>query len=127
MPATRRSISSWPPDGCSPSRTTGNVVVLGATVARKHGVVAGDSVEIRGQAFEVLGTLQPTLTSPDITGLIPLATAQRIYLGDLPPLVAESLDAGDVANQIVVYPEARAPTSMRWHPPSRRASRTAPP
>jgi len=82
----------------------GNVVVLGATVARKHGVVAGDSVEIRGETFEVVGTLQPTLTSPDITGLIPLATAQVIYLDDLPPLVAESLEAGEVVSQIVVYP-----------------------
>jgi len=82
----------------------GNVVVLGATVARKHGLVAGDSVEIRGEAFDVVGTLQPTLASPDITGLIPLATAQVIYLGDLPPLVAESLEAHEVVSQIVVYP-----------------------
>jgi putative ABC transport system permease protein len=83
---------------------TGNVVVLGTTVARKHGVVAGDTVELRGETFEVIGTLQPTLTSPDITGLIPLATAQQIYLGDLPPMVAESLAAEDVVSQIVVYP-----------------------
>ena len=82
----------------------GNVVVLGATVARKHGVVAGDSIEIRGETFEVIGTLQPTLTSPDITGLIPLATAQQIYLGDLPPMVADSLEADEVVSQIVVYP-----------------------
>ena len=82
----------------------GNVVVLGATVARKHGAVAGDSVELRGETFEVLGTLQPTLTSPDITGLIPLATAQQIYIGDLPPMVADSLEAGEVVSQIVVYP-----------------------
>jgi len=83
---------------------TGNVVVLGTTVARKHGVVAGDTVELRGETFEVIGTLQPTLASPDITGMIPLATAQRIYLGDLPPMVAESLHAEDVVSQIVVYP-----------------------
>ena len=82
----------------------GNVVVLGATVARKHGVVAGDSIEIRGETFEVIGTLQPTLTSPDITGLIPLAPAQRIYLDDLPPMVAASLEADEVVSQIVVYP-----------------------
>jgi putative ABC transport system permease protein len=94
-PATGRLLS---PDD------TGNVVVLGTTVARKHGVVAGDTVELRGETFEVIGTLQPTLTSPDITGMIPLATAQRIYLGDLPPMVAESLDAEDVVSQIVVYP-----------------------
>jgi putative ABC transport system permease protein len=83
---------------------SGNVVVLGTTVARKHGVVAGDSVELRGETFEVIGTLQPTLTSPDITGMIPLATAQQIYLADLPPMVAESLVAEEVVSQIVVYP-----------------------
>ena len=98
-PATGRLLS---PDD------TGNVVVLGTTVARKHGVVAGDTVELRGETFEVIGTLQPTLTSPDITGMIPLATAQRIYLGDLPPMVAESLDAEDVVSQIVVYPTESA-------------------
>ena len=94
-PATGRLLSA--DDG-------GNVIVLGTTVARKHGVVAGDTVELRGETFEVIGTLQPTLTSPDITGLIPLATAQEIYLGDLPPMVAESLVADEVVSQIVVYP-----------------------
>jgi putative ABC transport system permease protein len=84
---------------------TGNTVVLGATLARKHGVIAGGSVEIRGESFEVVGTLLPTLTSPDTRGFIPLATAQHIYLGDLPPLVAESLVADEVANQIIVYPD----------------------
>ena len=87
---------------------SGNVVVLGSTIARKHGVVAGDAVEIRGETFTVVGTLLPTLTSPDITGLIPLATAQRIYLGDLPPLVAESLKAEELASQMVVYPDEGA-------------------
>ena len=94
-PATGRLLTS---------EDSGNVVVLGTTVARKHGVVAGDTVELRGEPFEVIGTLEPTLTSPDITGMIPLATAQQIYLGDLPPLVAESLEADEVVSQIVVYP-----------------------
>jgi putative ABC transport system permease protein len=79
-------------------------VVLGSNLALEQGVVAGGTVEIRGQAFQVIGTLQPTLTSPDTTGYIPLGTAQHIYLGDLPPLVAESLEAADVVNQIMVYP-----------------------
>jgi putative ABC transport system permease protein len=82
----------------------GNVVVLGSSLAQKHGVAAGGSVEIRGEAFEVVGTLQPTLTAPDTTGYIPLATAQLIYLGDLPPLVAESLVADELVNQVIVYP-----------------------
>jgi putative ABC transport system permease protein len=92
---------------------TGNVVVLGSTIARKYGVVAGGTVDIRGESFEVLGTLQPTLTSPDTNGFIPLSTAQALYLGDLPPLVAESLQADELANQIVVFPEVGAdPTTV---------------
>jgi len=92
---------------------TGNVVVLGSTIARKYGVVAGGTVDIRGESFEVLGTLQPTLSSPDTNGFIPLSTAQALYLGDLPPLVAESLPADELANQIVVFPEVGAdPTTV---------------
>ncbi len=92
---------------------TGNVVVLGSTIARKYGVVAGGTVDIRGESFEVLGTLQPTLSSPDTNGFIPLSTAQALYLGDLPPLVAESLQADELANQIVVFPEIGAdPTTV---------------
>ena len=92
---------------------TGNVVVLGSTIARKYGVVAGGTVDIRGESFEVLGTLQPTLSSPDTNGFIPLSTAQALYLSDLPPLVAESLHADELANQIVVFPEVGAdPTTV---------------
>ncbi len=92
---------------------TGNVVVLGSTIARKYGVVAGGTVDIRGESFDVLGTLQPTLSSPDTNGFIPLSTAQALYLGDLPPLVAESLEADELANQIVVFPEVGAdPTTV---------------
>ena len=92
---------------------TGNVVVLGSTIARKYGVVAGGKVDIRGESFEVLGTLQPTLSSPDTNGFIPLSTAQALYLGDLPPLVAKSLQADELANQIVVFPEVGAdPTTV---------------
>jgi putative ABC transport system permease protein len=88
-------------------------VVLGSTLARKYGVVAGGTVDIRGESFEVLGTLQPTLSSPDTNGFIPLSTAQALYLGDLPPLVAESLRADELANQIVVFPEVGAdPTTV---------------
>jgi len=86
----------------------GNVVVLGSSLAREHSAVAGSSIEIRGQTFEVVGTLQPTLTAPDTTGYIPLATAQHMYLDDLPPLVAESLVADEVVNQIIAYPEEGA-------------------
>jgi putative ABC transport system permease protein len=86
----------------------GDVVVLGSDLARKHNVVAGDSIDIRDRAFEVIGTLQQTLTAPDATGYVPLATAQALYLTDLPPLVAESLNAAEIVNQVIAYPAAGA-------------------
>jgi putative ABC transport system permease protein len=86
----------------------GDVVVLGSDLAREHNVVAGDSIEIRDRAFKVIGTLQQTLTAPDKTGYVPLATAQALYLTDLPPLVAESLNAAEIVNQVIAYPAAGA-------------------
>ena len=86
----------------------GDVVVLGSDLAREHNVVAGDSIDIRGRAFEVIGTLQQTLTAPDTTGYVPLATAQVLYLTDLPPLVAASLNAAEIVNQVIAYPAAGA-------------------
>ena len=92
---------------------SGNVVVLGSDLAKEYGVAAGGTVEIHGQPFDVVGTLLPTLTAPDTTGLVPLATAQQLYLATLPPLVAEAVAAEDLANQIVVYPEPGAPSPER--------------
>jgi putative ABC transport system permease protein len=84
---------------------TGSVIVLGADIAKEYGVVAGQTVEIHGQTFEVIGTYLPTLAAADTDSHVPLATAQELYLATLPPLVAESVVASDLANQIVVYPE----------------------
>jgi putative ABC transport system permease protein len=82
----------------------GDVVMLGSDLAREHNVAAGETIQIRGRPFSVIGTLQPTLTAPDTTGYIPLATAQALYLSDLPPLVGESLKANELANQVIAYP-----------------------
>lgn len=87
---------------------SGNVVVLGSSLAQEYGVTAGGTVEIHGETFDVLGTFLPTLTAPDTTGLVPLATAQKLYLATLPPIVAEAVVADELVNQIVVYPEAGA-------------------
>jgi putative ABC transport system permease protein len=83
---------------------TGDVVVLGSDLATEYGVVAGGSVQIHGRAFEVLGTYLTTLAPPDSDAIVPLATAQELYLETLPPLVAGAVVATDLANQIVVYP-----------------------
>jgi putative ABC transport system permease protein len=83
----------------------GNLVVLGSSLATEYAVVAGDMIEIRGQTFDVVGTLQPTLTAPDTSGLVPLDAAQALFVETLPPLITDSVDASELVNQIVVYPE----------------------
>ncbi len=82
----------------------GDVVVLGSDLAKEYGVVAGDTVQIHGRAFDVLGTYLTTLAAPDTQAIVPLATAQELFLATLPPLVADAVVASDLANQIVVYP-----------------------
>lgn len=82
----------------------GNVTVLGATLADQYDKHVADTIELRGEAFEVVGILEPTLTAPDTEAMVPIAAAQRLYLSTLPPLVASSLDASQVVTGLMVYP-----------------------
>ena len=86
----------------------GNLVVLGSGLAAEYGVAAGDTIDIRGHEFEVIGTLKPTLTAPDTTGIVPLAAAQKMFIETLPPLITDAIEPGELVNQIVVYPDAGA-------------------
>ena len=81
------------------------VAVLGSDLARRLHKGAGDTLEIRGTTFSVVGVLEPTLTAPDATVRVPLAAAQAIYVGDLPPVVRQSLQADRIATDIIVYPD----------------------
>jgi putative ABC transport system permease protein len=80
------------------------VTVIGSDMARQFAVDAGDTLEMRGVDFEVVGVLQPTLTAPDTTALIPLAAAQELFVETLPPAVSEALEPDELVSQIVVYP-----------------------
>ena len=82
------------------------VVVLGSDLARQHDKNTGDAIEMRGVSFEVVGVLQPTLTAPDTTALVPLSAAQSLIVESLPRLVAESIGPDELVTQIVVYPTA---------------------
>jgi putative ABC transport system permease protein len=84
----------------------GDVVVLGSTLSQSHGVAAGDTLEIRGRSFEVVGTLQPTLTAPDTTAIVPLNVAQELFIDTLPPLITDAVQPEELVNQVVVYPDA---------------------
>jgi putative ABC transport system permease protein len=84
------------------------VVVLGADLARELSATVGQRIDLRGQSFEVVGILQPTLTTPDTTAMVPLAAAQELFIDTLPSTLAAALDATTLASQIIVYPAAGA-------------------
>lgn len=81
-----------------------NVAVLGSDLARQYEKQVGDSITLRGEAFEVVGILEPTLTAPDGDAEVPLAAAQRLYIQTLPPLVAAKLAPTEIATGLTVYP-----------------------
>lgn len=82
-----------------------NVAVLGSDLARQHTMHVGDTLLLHGEPFTVVGILEPTLTAPDGDAVVPLAAAQRLYLGTLPPLVAAKLVPSEIATGFTVYPK----------------------
>ncbi len=83
-----------------------NVTVLGSDIARKFNKHVGDTIELKGVPFTVIGVLAPTLTAPDQAASVPLAAAQQLLVKTLPPMVRDKLDATDIATSMVVYPKA---------------------
>ena len=82
------------------------VVVLGTDLAAAEGVGVGDTLEVRGSGFEVVGVLEKTLSVPDNMALISLAEAQEAFVGTLPEAMLGAFEAKDVLTDLVVYPEA---------------------
>jgi putative ABC transport system permease protein len=85
-----------------------NVTVLGSDIARQMNAQVGGTVTLRGESFEVVGIAEPTLTAPDTTAVVPLATGQRLFIESLPPLVGANLDPASVVSGFTVYPDRGA-------------------
>jgi putative ABC transport system permease protein len=83
-----------------------NVAVLGADIALKTNKGLGDTIELRGEQFTVVGILQTTLALPDTEILVPLKAAQRMYVAGLPDLYRANVNPDDVVTELVVYPDA---------------------
>jgi putative ABC transport system permease protein len=81
-----------------------NVAVLGSTIAGKRHAQVGSTIEMHDRDFEVVGILEPTLTSPDTTVVVPFSTAQELLHEDLPPVIRDRVAAADLASQFIVYP-----------------------
>jgi putative ABC transport system permease protein len=84
---------------------TRHVTVLGSDIARKDGVKVGDSIDLKGASFEVVGILEPTLTAPDQAAAIPLAAAQQLFVKELPPVLQSKINPRDIATSMTVFPE----------------------
>jgi putative ABC transport system permease protein len=81
-----------------------DTAVIGSDIARKYELGVGDSIELRGRDFEVVGVLEPTLTAPDTSALVPLTAGQELLAGSLPDVMQETVETAELATQIVVYP-----------------------
>ena len=82
------------------------VAVLGSDTARQRNASVGSPIEIRGRDFEVVGILEPTLTMPDSSAMIPLAASQELFVDMIPTMFADELDPNQVVSGLTVYPEA---------------------
>lgn len=83
-----------------------HVTVLGADLARKFAVGAGDTITLRTVSFEVVGVLEPTLTAPDQTAFVPLSAAQELFVASLPPIMNGGIVPSRIATTLIVYPAA---------------------
>jgi putative ABC transport system permease protein len=88
----------------TPEDEGSKVTVLGSDLARKYGKHAGDTVELNGWTFDVVGILEPTLTAPDQAASIPLQAAQLLFHESLPPVVRNQVEPGNLITTMTVYP-----------------------
>jgi putative ABC transport system permease protein len=89
----------------TPGDEGSNVVVFGSDLARKKNAAINDTVEIRGESFTVVGILEPTLTAPDTTAVLPLTAAQELMAASLPRSIRDAISPDELISQVIVYPE----------------------
>lgn len=94
----------------TPEDEGSRVVVLGADLARKFDSQPGDTFDIQGVSFEVIGVLEPTLMFFDTSAWIPWTAGQELVTRYrfMPSDVAR--DDQELTSMVVVYPEAGADT-----------------
>ncbi len=102
------------------------VVFLGSDLAREFDKRPGDTFEIRGTEFKVVGVGEPRLMFFDSSAVIPLAAGQAMLAQEAPVLVRRGLDTGQLTSTVTVYPEEGMDTgplarSIEEHVPQVRA------
>ncbi len=81
-------------------------VIVGSDLVNKLGAKVGEYVTVRDERFLVVGIMDKTLTAPDTSVYMSLTDAQKIFVSDLPEMIRQQVDAGDIVTQFTVYPTA---------------------
>src|SRR5579883_1128110 len=90
--------------GTIPPLSQRGVVAVGSSIAREFKLHVGDTFKVRGRPFVVKAILQTTMTAPDSMVRMNLRDAQELYVAALPPMLRASVQPGDVASALNVYP-----------------------
>lgn len=75
--------------------------VIGSNVVQKQGLGVGDTVELRGKRFEVVGTLRRTSARPDSFYVVPLADAVELSRN----ITQFTTSTEELVTNINVFPE----------------------
>jgi len=76
--------------------------VLGSDMPKKLNAKIGDTINLRGQKFEVVGIYDKTFSAPDNSISVNLPDAQAMFLDTLPAAFRSSLKKEDIATSFVV-------------------------
>ena len=96
----------------SPGDEGQQVVFLGSDLAREFDKTPGDTFEIRGIEFTVVGIGEPRLTSFDTSAVIPLTEAQAMLHREAPIVAGGTLDPGQLTSMVIVYPDEGIETGL---------------
>ncbi len=88
------------------------VVFLGSDLAREYEKGPGDTFEIRGIEFEVVGVGEPRLMFFDSSAVIPLSEAQGMLAQEVPALLGRETDSARLTSMVIVYPEDGVDTEV---------------
>ena len=85
-----------------------DVAVLGTSIAAKRGVTIGDTITVQDRTLEIVGILEPTLSTPDTTIAVSFTTAQQLAHADLPGVIRDQVEPTDLATSFIIFPAAGA-------------------
>jgi putative ABC transport system permease protein len=81
-----------------------HTAVLGPDLAKQLKVKLGETIDVRGQEFEVVGLLDRTYVNLlDSSVFVSLADAQNLYVGSLPKTFQATVKPQDLVVQAMVY------------------------